>query len=334
MSWMDSWSRPSKSQATPAPLYLSHGDSARRANTSKAAATSVKYCSDKCKKHKPTYAPGSLEVRIADALTALLLGLPPPPPQSDKDDDETLAPPAVVVKPKQKPKKGDPRLIIQLSEVETAVFGDRSDPEKTYGRRKNRRARFVPEKGEWKSVDMESSLEPNDRSQARDNDTDPETEGDTADSATDNDLEEVLGGGVSLSDNPHVRVSQSQSDVNFSVGGERGWAEKISETPEMLARRREGQKRAEEKESVKCAARRAVAFGLMIDAEFAGDVAGQQGKSGGGKRGGGKKNKGVAEEDILQTPAKVSRKCEALMNDQVVEPSFAKGDWSIRWRED
>lgn len=27
------------------------------------------------------------------------------------------------------------------------------------------------------------------------------------------------------------------------------------------------------------------------------------------------------------------RKCEAVLNGRVVEPSFAKGEWSIRWRE-
>jgi len=27
------------------------------------------------------------------------------------------------------------------------------------------------------------------------------------------------------------------------------------------------------------------------------------------------------------------RPCEAVMNGVVVEPSFAKGDWGIRWRQ-
>ena len=132
---------------------------------------------------------------------------------------------------------------------------------------------------------------------------------------TDDSLDEQLGG-VSISD--HVRLPQTQSDVNFSVGGERGWAEKIEESPEMLARRREGQKRAEEKEQVKNAARRAVAFGLLVDAPQ---------EVFGGKKA--KKGTQVPPEE-----AKVRRKCEALMNGATVEPSFAKGDWSIRWRED
>ncbi|TKA61814.1 hypothetical protein B0A55_11960, partial [Friedmanniomyces simplex] len=205
---------------------------------------------------------------------------------------------------KQKPKKGDPRLIVTLSELETAVLGDRTDPEKVYGRRKNRKARFIPNKGEWKSIDMED----------RDNVND-----DTADSYTDDDgsAEDTVAG-VPVKD--RVRPPQTESEVNFSVGGERGWAEKIEETPEMLTKRREGQKRAEEKEMVKCAARRAVAFGLLVDAPP--EEPKKRGKKG--------QDQGMEE----AAPQKMTRKCEALVHGQVVEPSFAKGDWAIRWRED
>lgn len=48
---------------------------------------------------------------------------------------------------------------------------------------------------------------------------------------------------------------------------------------------------------IRCAARRAVVFGLVLGED--------------GER----------------------RKCEAVMNGKVVEPSFAKGPFSIRWRE-
>ena len=57
---------------------------------------------------------------------------------------------------------------------------------------------------------------------------------------------------------------------------------------------------------VRRAARRAVVFGLAAD--DAGDA-------------------------TLQNVADQRRKCEAVMHGQVVEPSFAKGNWSIRWRE-
>ncbi|KAK5112787.1 hypothetical protein LTR85_011121 [Meristemomyces frigidus] len=314
MSWMDSWKRPNKSQATPPPLYLTQGDSVpychtcgrvigqRRANTSKAAATEVKYCSDKCKHHKPSNAPDSLDRRIEDALTALLQGLPPP-----GDADAGEAPP---VKAQHKPKKGDPRIIVKLSELEMAVFGDRQDPEKIYGRRKNRKARYIPESGEWRSVDME------DRPTTATADSEADDD-DTAGSLTDGSVEEMQGG-VSITN--HVRAPQTESEINFSAGGgERGWAEKIEETPEMLLKRREGQKVAEEKEMVKRAARRAVAFGLTVDAQA--------------QKTGGKRTK-KGQDTGAEMPERVKRKCEALMNGSVVEPSFAKGDWSIRWRED
>ncbi|KAK0784465.1 hypothetical protein LTR02_006642 [Friedmanniomyces endolithicus] len=320
MSWMDSWSRPTKSQATPPPLYLTHGDSvpychtcgrvigARRTNSSKTAATAVKYCSDRCKRAKPSTTPESLEKRVEVALTALLQGQQPPAVLSatagaSEDDVPAKSSPMSL---KQKPKKGDPRIIITLSELETAVLGDRKDPEKVFGRRKNRKARFIPDKGEWKSVDMV------DRDDSRNDPADSTSE--------DEGSEEDTVAGVPVKD--RVRPPQTESDVNFSVGGERGWAEKIDETPEMLAKRREGQKRAEEKEMVKCAARRAVAFGLLVDAP-----AEEHGKKRGSKKG---HDQGAEE----SAPQKVTRKCEALVQGQVVEPSFAKGDWSIRWRED
>ncbi|KAK3068406.1 hypothetical protein LTR53_014048 [Teratosphaeriaceae sp. CCFEE 6253] len=276
---------------------------ARRANAAKAATTEVKYCSDRCKRGKPSNAPGTLERRIEDALTALLQGQDPPSlPGADETED---APKPVPPKPKQKPKKGDPRIVVTISELETAVLGDRSDPEKVYGRRKNRRARFVQDKGEWKSIDMV------DRDPIRDDHDYDEDDSDSSDDSGD----EVAG--VPVKD--RVRPPQTQSDVNFSVGGERGWAEKIEETPEMLAKRREGQKRAEEKEMIKCGARRAVAFGLLVDAQP--DEPRKKGKK-------------VHDQDPTATPAKVRRKCEALVRGQAAEPSFAKGDWSIRWRED
>lgn len=138
------------------------------------------------------------------------------------------------------------------------------------------------------------------------------------DSPSDFSMDEDVGG-VSIND--HIRLPQSTAEVNFSAeGGERGRNEKIEETPEMLRLRREGQKRAEEKEQVKRCARRAVVFGLTIDNEEAPVRAKQS------------KRKGPEANDNYS--AQVVKKCEALMQGSVVEPSFAKGDWSIRWRED
>lgn len=239
--------------------------------------------------------------------------------------------------------KGDPRLIIPCSVVEEAVFGSRADPEKTFGRRRNRARRGVADDEVWRSVDMvDGRTAPNETHRLGDAESDgdgdsgsgsddEDVDGHTDDSATGRLAKEIAGGGVSLAG--RVRPPQAQSDVNGSVGGEKGWAERVEETPEMLLKRREGQKRAEEKEAVKSAARRAVAFGLIVDGWSKEEemVAGKKGK--GKKKGAigddsdmGAKQKGAPEEGSR-------RKCEAVMNGSVVEPSFAKGDWAIRWRE-
>lgn len=63
------------------------------------------------------------------------------------------------------------------------------------------------------------------------------------------------------------------------------------------ARQQEGMRRAKQKERTKQAARRLVVFGPM------------------------------------QPEGDPRRLCEALVNGRVVEPSFAKGDWAVRWRD-
>lgn len=347
MSWMDSWSRPSKSQATPAPYYLTNPTEAkychtcgriigqRRAHTTKAGANNeVKYCSDRCKRNKPSTSAESLDTRIEKALGALLQGLELPPGTregQDGDDGEKAS------KKRHMPKKGDPRIIVPLSEVEEAVFGNRHDPEKTYGRRRNRAFRGVKDDGEWKSVDM---VDPPPLTTTTSNDP-----GNLTDDSYGSD---ASGGGVAVtepiavspSDNTfippskplpgsHVRASQLESELNFAAqGGERGWGEKITETPEMLAKRREGQKKAEERELVRCVARRAVVFGIEVDAQIEADAENGKGRKGGSK--GKKGDEGAVDDGKVVT----RKKCEALMDGAVVEPSFAKGDWSVRWREE
>ena len=292
---MDSWSRPTKSQAVPAPFYLTDVKtpycqtcgrviSSRRPN--KKTETEVKYCSERCRRNKLKPKDKEIELKIV----ALLEG------QADSGIEKTAARSRVI--------KGDKRLIITCDEIEEAVFGSRHDPDKVFGRRKNRAARAIGRKDdEWTSVDMidESSDEPEELQLVSDDGT--------------------PSAGV------HVRPPQIESDVNFSVGGERGHAEKIEETPEALAKRLQGQKRAEEREMVKRAARRAVVFGFaspeapdMISAE---DGIGRKSKK--------VKSKKTVDLDLKAAAAR--KMCEALMNGAVVEPSFAKGNWSIRWRE-
>jgi hypothetical protein len=172
------------------------------------------------------------------------------------------------IKPKA---KGERRLTVPCSAAETLVYGSRQDPTKTFGRRKNRASRAIgsAEDEEWKSVDMEE---------------------DRQDSIVDFNTTGFAG---------KVRPPQHLSDINASIGGEKGRAEREAETGEAATKRLEGQRVADEKELVKRAARRGCVFGFA-DTEGLGER---------------------------------TRMCEAIMNGKVVEPSFAKGDWGIRWRE-
>ena len=125
--------------------------------------------------------------------------------------------------------------------------------------------------------------------------------------------------------------------MNGSIGGEKGWAEKIAETPEMLQKRLEGQKRAEQRELVRCAARRLCAFGVLTDGLVEGEDARGKGPKEKTKRKGKGKDKGkdgLGGDDGSDEKRQESwKKCEAVMRGNVVEASYAKGDWGIRWRE-
>jgi hypothetical protein len=71
--------------------------------------------------------------------------------------------------------------------------------------------------------------------------------------------------------------------------GQDGWARASAE---LVAKRKEGQRRAEERELVRCVARRAVAFGLVVGAE--------------------------------------RKRCEAVQRGLVAEASAVKGEWGVR----
>ncbi|XPS96321.1 hypothetical protein M3J09_005591 [Ascochyta lentis] len=351
MSWMDSWSRPSKSQPTPPPLYLTIGDSVPYCHTcgrvigdrkKTSGATEVKYCSQRCRHQKP----GPIDRKIEATFAKLLEGATPesikeelekgkddklkdaaqPAEKGDTADEEegnkfgkknNKSHKKKASKTKNTP-KGDHRIIIDCTAVEELVFNREKDPEKVYGRRKNRRARFVVEKPEdWKSVDMVDKTES----------APPTASQDTASSAEDtySDSEpEEQGGGITLENGTaslatqtlgdtveygygggKVRPPQDQSDINGSIGGEKGWAERQHETEEAKQRRLEGQRRADQREMVRKAARRGCAFGFLAEGDE-------------GVRGGEKGER---------------RKCEAVMKGVVVEASFAKGEWGVRWRE-
>jgi hypothetical protein len=288
---MDSWSRPSANSKIPPPLYLSGQDvpycqTCGRAMLSKRPAkaqnNTVKYCSDRCRSRKP----GPLDRRIEKTIVALLNG------EDDSGVEKTAALSRRV--------KGDPRNVVTCDEIEEIIFGSRFDPEKVYGRRKNRKSRAIGLDKEWKSVDMED-----DEPEAKFQHDNPDT-----------------------IDSMHIRPPQDQADVNFSIGGERSRGEKIEASAEDVEKRREGDRRAEEREMVRRAARRLIVFGSAADAQ-----AGDQSTI---AESGSKASRKTKSSKSTESPASEAthvRKAEALMNGTVVEPSFAKGNWSIRWRE-
>lgn len=94
---------------------------------------------------------------------------------------------------------------------------------------------------------------------------------------------------------------------------------------DIKSKQMQGLKNAEEKETVKCAARRGCIFGF----EVRNDTDDRRTRA--------KERNFEFRESVVNDgtrPAKQTRRlCEAVVNGIVVEPSFAKGDWGIRWRE-
>lgn len=259
--------------------------STKKTASNKKNSNVVKYCSDRCRNRKP----GALDRKIEKTVASLLNG------EEDSGLEQTLA--------KTRAVKGDPRLIVTCDEIETVVFGSRFDPEKTHGRRKNRKSRAIGGNSEWKSVDMEDSKD------SQDDDSDEDSRSSTH--------SEV--GGV------RIRLPQDIAEENFSaMGGERGAKEKIVENEDDLAKRRAGAKRAEEREMVRRAVRRIVVFGV--------EVPKREGKIEGGKSKKQRRIEAETEEPKEEKSTEI-RKGEAIMAGMVVEPSYAKGNWSVRWRD-
>lgn len=243
---------------------------------------------------------------------ALLEGRTPPPPykSSESPSSETDTPLSTPLAVSATRKKGESRVLLPLSILEEAVFGSRSDPERSFGRRRNRAFRGVREDGQWRSVDMEDDSDGGDGLRPE-----PISTWDEAEDFEGDDLE--IEGGVRLE-----RRNWDDEDEEVGAGE--------AETPELVAKRRAGQKKAEEREFIRCVVRRAVVFGIEVDGwEEVGGGAGTTKKS---KKGKGRNTE--EDEEVTESEVKPRRKCEAIMSGQVVEPSFAKGDWSVRWRDE
>lgn len=292
MSWMDSWSRPSKHQATPAPFYLVPGCedtpychscgrviSARRADSK----TPVKYCSSRCRSHKP----GRLDREIESTLVGFLNGALGGGGRGGGGGGGGGA-----KKGAGRKAKGDARILVSCDEVDRHMFGAAPAAGTDDGDTDGSVADLEPTPGteDGRADGRATQPVPGVSSGTLD---DP-----GAPSAPPVDYDVLAR--LSVRSGTRVRPPQDVSEVNGSVGGEKGRAERVDETGEMLEKRREGLRRARQREAVRCAARRGVVFGFAV-----GDGEGEADR----------------------------RKCEAIMLGKVVEPSFAKGDWGIRWRE-
>jgi len=114
-------------------------------------------------------------------------------------------------------------------------------------------------------------------------------------------------------------------DADDSLGEESAQPAQQTAAAEELKKRQEGQRRAEQREMVRRAARRLVVFGNAQEPRE--NRSQSQAKAE-------KRSKGSNKTATDEASVPVRRKAEAVMNGAVVEPSFAKGNWAIRWREE
>lgn len=306
---MDTWSRPSKSQATPVPYYMIPGGEntpychscgrvigQRKTHAAASAKSEARYCSLRCRSHKP----GKLDREIERVFVGFLNGEAKLSDHADGADGDKHGGKGR----KGRKVKGDRRILVPCSAVEDVMFGRRSEGGHSDGSRTPEpETEHHEHAGEQLDGDIQAAENRIDGVDGPDG-----VNGYDGTGTSDEDI--IIDGDIlarmSIRSGTRIRPPQDVSEVNGSVGGEKGRAERISENEDMLEKRRQGLRRTKEKDMVRSAARRGVVFGLTVD--------------GGGSKGMGN---GIEER----------RMCEAVMNGKVVEPSFAKGDWCIRWRE-
>ncbi|KAK3496219.1 glycoside hydrolase [Neurospora crassa] len=226
-----------------------------------------------------------------------------------------------------KPKKGEGR-VVTLEEVETIVFGREKDADKVYGRKKNRKSRVLTSVG---PNDEDTITSTDEESQSTSTKAGRPSSRDSAiggiqidalqlgDKAFDDEIAPLPKGKshpyttgghevarLAVRSGTRIRPPQEVSEVNGSVGGEKGRAERKAESEEMKEeirqKKAEGDRKAQQKEMIKSVARRGVVFGFDVSSS---------------------------------SPDGQKKTCECVMpGGKVVEPHFAKGNWGIRWRGD
>lgn len=155
------------------------------------------------------------------------------------------------------------------------------------------------------------------------------SEGEEEEDTTDADVD---GGGVRLPTNMLAAKSSATTTTTATKFPDSNPTKKAGEkevwhlTPQAY-----GQKVAKQREQVRQAARRGVAFGFL--------VADTETETGAGGDGGGIENGvtlGVGSKDrnaAIVPAERRRRKVEAIQHGRIVEASFAKGEWGVRWRE-
>ena len=201
-------------------------------------------------------------------------------------------------KQKQKQKNKDAENVVLCSTVERFVFGEDNADHRVYPKQsKNTTSKCEPEAHQFE-----------------DPGSDVETISSLSDE-TDRTLP-ALGSGVSLKS-----INSHKSLMASSDNGSKHYLQEQRDNAKL------GMIKAEQKETVKRAARRGCIFGFAL----AGNPADTSSPSNGAYI------KALAEDKLKPNFDKdatdARRKCEAVSNGRVVEPSFAKGNWGIRWRE-
>lgn len=298
---MDSWSRPSKSQATPVPFYLLPGGASTpychscgrvigsRKKTASAASAGMpaRYCSSRCRARKP----GKRDRLIEETFVRFLSGAETAPSVPAEEGTRQGSRPRKA--------KGDPRILVSCRTVEDAVFG-------------HGRATAPPRSpsssggGDYTSVHArQEAAEERDAPGTQDS----MVNGDSLPADT------LAGSASAQSEDPDPGAHQTPSEGGGVEEDVPDGAKNAVGDSAVTEKRRQGQLRAQEREMVRCAARRGVVFGFLMPVPE-----GSMGRTNHGRQ-----------PDAAEGGER--RLCEAVMAGKVVEPSFAKGDWGIRWRE-
>ncbi|GAM87747.1 hypothetical protein ANO11243_057740 [Dothideomycetidae sp. 11243] len=337
--------RPTKKAEVPPPLYLTAAPGeepsychacgrligSHKLKSGASSSTTARYCSERCKRHKPSSNPGSLDRAIEDTLYLLLNETTIPEiisalPESITQHHDTTQ--DIEDTRRRSTKKGETRLVVPCSLVESIIFSRLTSINRAQNKR-NVRKTLEPEVPQHNDKDYdEAALTATlARLKARQTGTAPACA-------------------------PDPTAQEGATDTVPSASDEDDDNENEDEAPPTQAegddaKRKQGQQRATERERVRNACRRAVIFGLlppgMVDTRPLDAVPKQQpeeeeppsssraGKARKAREEAHKRTKSGAAEKEQGGGGR--RRCEAVMRGAVVEPSYAKGEWGVRWAE-